>query len=252
MELIEMTYEILNTEVLTDEARIIITKYIDEVTFVLGESDLNETEISASINELTEHLVSLCKLKSDEKGIITTDLVHSAIQKLGSPKQIRDTLIGELEFNEELLSLHRKTKTKKIDEQSEPIKTKRDYTIDITAGFIANIFYILSWSLTGCLFFIAFGGDEFMFLYLVIYIFTVLFLMFIRSHKSYNYNSYLNSNVKLNLHIVGTPILYFTYFFSHGLYYSPLVLIIWLMIATTNMGREYHLELYNKIFRKDR
>lgn len=234
----------------TEEARKIVNSYIDDVKLALHETELTENEIDESLDELKEHIISYCHLKSEPDEIITTDKVKNAIKKLGEPKVIAETLQGELSFNYEV-----KNEVIGGNRTSNLSTSKPEYLIQFhfRAKHLVALYTVLNWTLTLIMFFLVFGLDQALLYYPWIYGFNVITYYSLQNSKWVKINDYLHENLKLSNHLMFTPLIYvifsLIYFRSFDAFaiLVPLVITIWLFITTTKAGRDFYEEIYRKM-----
>lgn len=223
----------------TDEANNLIEVYLQKVSIKLFEAKMTPREITDSIEELREHIINYCIIKSGNNQVITTDLIRTAIQKLGDPELIGKTLRNELDFKSEVLLT---TKTKSSDKRSYQIRVK-----DMTSTYTA-----LTWSLFCLYLFYLIGYNKSFFEGLLFFNYLVLFGIFwkVTTNPLYKVNKTLRNGVKMNMISFIVPLAYFLEAAYHifaemylyrGLFISPIFPIfftLWLITITSEVAKE--------------
>jgi hypothetical protein len=234
----------------TEEARKIVNTYLDDVRNALHDTELTEEEINESLDELKEHIISYCHLKSEQDEIITTDKVKNAMKKLGEPKVIAETLQGELNFNYEVKN---EVLGANHTSFSRPSGPQYLYQFHFRAKHLVALYMVLNWVLTLIMFFLVFGLHEALQYYPWFYGFSVLCHYGLQNTKWVKINSYLRDNLKLSNHLMFTPFIYVVFSLIYYRSFSdfpilvPPVITIWLFISTTKSGREFYEEIYRKM-----
>jgi len=232
----------------TEEAIQVLESYISAVGKALQETDLTESEIEESLNDLRYHITAQCEIRSSSN-IISTDLIKLSIKKLGDPKTIARSLQSELDFQTDM-----QERTSRIDPSThtEPNTTSR---IKITAGHLTAIYSTFSWLITSIWIFLLFGPtfSNWLWLFPMIFMLAVGSLFATRNLESYMYNRHLQQHIKPNIHTNITPLLFIASYLAgfiliptRMIWTLPLTIIIWLILSTTEYGREFYLDIINE------
>lgn len=87
------------SQTFTNEADKLYHKYISELRDELYKSNFSDIEVKETVSDVTEQILELCEFK--EKGVIGTDSLRHVLSKLGTPKEISETLSTASGFMEE-------------------------------------------------------------------------------------------------------------------------------------------------------
>jgi hypothetical protein len=87
------------SQTFTNEADKLYNKYIDELRFELYKNNFSDLEVKETVVDVTSQILELCEFK--EHGVIGTDALRHVLNKLGTPKEISETLSSASGFMEE-------------------------------------------------------------------------------------------------------------------------------------------------------
>ena len=235
----------------TEEATKVLEGYVSAVSKALEETELTHEEIEESVEELRYHIIAQCEIRS--KGdVISTDLVRLSIKKLGDPKTIAESLQSELNFSEEVK-----------DEQFNSGSSPQTFNYPPTSGYkikashMSALYGTFCWLMTATVVFVAFDQQfrDLAYLFALFYGMAVGGLIMTRNLDAYMYNRHLQRYVKPNIHTSIVPLIYVIFVLygfvavSNGaLWTVPASLVLWLILASTEYGRQYYLNLASSIF----
>lgn len=233
------------TKEFTEEAIQVFESYLSGVRTALEETELDEAEISSSIDELRFHIVSQCELRA-KGNIVTTDLVRTSIKKLGDPKSIAESLQSELDFADEVDMAPVRSRARQPEPES----------IEIRAKHISALYATLCWLMTAVAIFVSYSAEfsNLAWLYPMLYLTSVGTLIATRNLDAYMYNSHLQQHVKPNIHTSILPAIYGILTYSNlvhlpldDVWTVPAILVLFLILGSTSYGREYYIETFQLI-----
>jgi len=87
------------SQTFTNEADKLYNKYISELRDELYKNNFSDIEVKETVADVTSQILELCEFK--ENGVIGTDSLRHVLNKLGTPKEIGETLSTASGFMEE-------------------------------------------------------------------------------------------------------------------------------------------------------
>ncbi len=87
------------SQTFTNEADKLYNKYISELRDELYKNNFSDLEVKETISDVTSQILELCEFK--ENGVIGTDALRHVLNKLGTPKEISETLSSASGFMDE-------------------------------------------------------------------------------------------------------------------------------------------------------
>ena len=83
----------------TNEADKLYNKYISELRDEMYKNNFSDLEVKETVADVTSQILELCEFK--ENGVIGTDALRHVLNKLGTPKEISETLSSASGFMDE-------------------------------------------------------------------------------------------------------------------------------------------------------
>ena len=233
----------------TEEALTVLESYVTAVGKALEETELTPTEIEESINDLRDHIIAHCEIRSNSK-VITTDLVNTSIKKLGNPTSIAQSLQSELDIVsvvEDELGRSRDTSQETIELPS---------TFNIKAGHLTAFYSVICWLMTSVVIFVLYHGNFAPLSLLYPYLMGAALGMLIlsRNLSAFSYNKHLQQHIRPNTHTSIVPLIYIVGGFANlynlpanALWTTPTSLVLFLILASTEYGRNFYLDLISRL-----
>lgn len=236
-----------NTKLFTEEADDELETYLSEVAEALTTTELSDEEIEKSIEELRAHIIGHCEIKSTGN-VISTDQVKSSIKKLGTPQTIAETLQSELNFTatiqQESNPIDKSSRVKKNQ-----VKQVESSSFKIKAKHLTAIYGLFCWLITANVIFVIYSNEFYQFADILpfVYLTTIGMLIFTRNVDAYSYNNHLKKYVRPNFHTNIVPLIFIVmvYYLSYTInsWIVPAMFVLWLIISTTEYGRQYYIDL---------